>query len=42
MNQLLKVHYKGEFDDFDTEMKGYRNDVFVISPDGEIFEVFFL
>lgn len=27
--------------DFDSEMKGYRNDVFVSLPDGKIYEVFF-
>lgn len=36
-----KIHFKGQLDDFDTEMKGYRNDVLVISPSGEIYEVFF-
>jgi hypothetical protein len=35
------VHFKGDFDDFDSEMKGYRNDVFVIAPTGEVYEVFF-
>ena len=30
-----------EIDDFDSEMKGYRNDAFVIMPDSNIYEVFF-
>jgi hypothetical protein len=37
----LKFYYKGNFDDFDSEMKGYRNDVFVELPNGEKYEVFF-
>jgi hypothetical protein len=41
MDCVPRVHFKGEFDDFDTEMKGYRNDVFVETPDGKIYEVFF-
>lgn len=41
MKPALKLHFKGEFDDFDTETKGYRNDVFVEAPSGEIYEVFF-
>ena len=36
-----RIYFKGEFDDFDSEMKGYRNDVFVISPDEQVYEVFF-
>ena len=41
MKQLPEIYYKSDFDDFETEMKGYRNDVFVIAPSGEIYEVFF-
>lgn len=43
MNQNQpKLFFKcDDIDDFDTEMKGYRNDVFVILPSGEIYEVFF-
>ena len=40
-DSILKLHFKSETDDFDSEMKGYRNDVFVILPDGCIYEVFF-
>jgi len=38
---IPKVYFKSETDDFDSEMKGYRNDVFVIAPDSSIYEVFF-
>jgi hypothetical protein len=41
MRDYIKLHFKSDFDDFETEMKGYRNDVFVELPSGEIFEVFF-
>ena len=38
----LKLFFKSnDIDDFDSEMKGYRNDVFVTMPDGSIYEVFF-
>jgi hypothetical protein len=38
---IPKLFFKSETDDFDSEMKGYRNDVFVILDDGSIYEVFF-
>jgi hypothetical protein len=41
MSSTIKFHFKSNFDDFETEAKGYRNDVFVELPTGEIFEVFF-
>ena len=37
-----KLFFKSkDIDDFDSEMKGYRNDAFVILPSGSIYEVFF-
>ena len=42
METTPKLIFKStEIDDFDSEMKGYRNDVFVKLPDGNLFEVFF-
>lgn len=37
---FFKAGYS-EKDDFETEMKGYRNDVIVQAPDGSLYEVFF-
>lgn len=41
MNLKIKLHFKSSLDDFETEAKGYRNDVFIEVPTGEIYEVFF-
>jgi hypothetical protein len=41
MKSLPTLYYKSDFDDFETEMKGYRNDAFVKTPNGELYEVFF-
>jgi hypothetical protein len=41
MNLTPTIHYKGNLDDFETEMKGYRNDVLVKAPNGDMYEVFF-
>lgn len=30
-----------DIDDFESEMKGYRNDVWVRLPNGDIYEIFF-
>jgi len=39
---MPKLFFKSnDIDDFYSEMKGYRNDVLVITPDGKIYEVFF-
>ncbi|HET6255008.1 MAG TPA: hypothetical protein VFE32_13085 [Puia sp.] len=41
MEQNLELIFKSDIDDFDSEMKGYRNDVLVRLPNGEIYEIFF-
>jgi len=41
MKNSIEFVYKGDFDDFDTESKGFRNDVFVRLPSGLYYEVFF-
>ena len=41
-NQLPEVIFKvDEYLDYETENKGYRNDVFVKLPNGDLIEVFF-
>jgi hypothetical protein len=42
-NKLPKLIFKADkyYLDYETEDKGYRNDVFVEMPNGDIIEVFF-
>ena len=41
MEPIPQLIYKSNLDDFDTELKGYRNDAYVEAPNGDLFEVFF-
>lgn len=41
MEKNPELIFKSDVDDFESEMKGYRNDVFVRLPNGELYEVFF-
>ena len=41
MEQNPELIFKSDIGDLESEMNGYRNDVFVRLPNGEIHEVFF-
>lgn len=41
MEKTPELIFKSDIDDFESEMKGYRNDVFIRLPNGDLYEIFF-